>query len=155
MWSVGVPRPSLAPASPDGPALPAPVSLPYRWEQSRRRDDRNLPNAGVGGRGPTGARREPPGARGRPSGLGRGSTFGAWALPGDDAVAEPATQVTRGITIDAPAAAVWRWLVQIGADRGGFYSYDRLENLFGLGIHSADEIVPEVVAAYHAANRER
>ncbi|MCL4292379.1 MAG: hypothetical protein KJ056_05045 [Acidimicrobiia bacterium] len=63
--------------------------------------------------------------------------------------------MTRGITIDAPAAAVWRWLVQIGADRGGFYSYDRLENLFGLGIHSADEIVPEVVAAYHAANRER
>jgi hypothetical protein len=64
-------------------------------------------------------------------------------LPGDDHVEAPATQVTRAIGIDAPAEAVWPWLVQIGADRGGFYSYDRLEDLFGLGIHSADEIVPE------------
>lgn len=38
---------------------------------------------------------------------------------------------------------MWPWVVQLGADRGGFYSYDRLEDLFGLGIHSADEIVPE------------
>lgn len=62
-------------------------------------------------------------------------------LPGDDVIAEPATQVTRAISIDAPPEAVWPWLVQMGADRGGFYSYDRLENLFGLGIHSANEIV--------------
>lgn len=63
-------------------------------------------------------------------------------LPGDDLVAEPASQVTRAITIDAPPDAVWPWLVQLGADRGGFYSYDWLEDLFGLGIHSADDIVP-------------
>jgi len=62
-------------------------------------------------------------------------------LPGDDLVAEPAVQVTRAITIDARPEEVWPWIVQLGADRGGFYTYDRLENLFGLGIHSADEIV--------------
>jgi hypothetical protein len=64
-------------------------------------------------------------------------------LPGDGFTAEPAARVTRAITIDAPPQDVWPWVVQIGADRGGFYSYDALENLFGLDIHSADEVVPE------------
>ncbi len=64
-------------------------------------------------------------------------------LPGDELVAEPATQVTRAITIRAPRDVVWRWVVQLGADRGGFYSYDWLENLFRLGIHNADRVVPE------------
>ena len=36
---------------------------------------------------------------------------------------------------------MWPWIVQLGADRGGFYTYERLENLFGLDIHSADDIV--------------
>lgn len=65
------------------------------------------------------------------------------ALPGDEVTAEPASQVTRAITIDAPPHDVWPWILQIGADRGGFYSYDWLENLFALDIHSADGIVPE------------
>ncbi len=64
-------------------------------------------------------------------------------LPGDELVAEPADQSTRAVTIQAPREVVWRWVVQLGADRGGFYSYDWLEDLFGLGIHSADSIVPE------------
>ncbi|MCU0260131.1 MAG: hypothetical protein MUE78_03845 [Ilumatobacteraceae bacterium] len=64
-------------------------------------------------------------------------------LPGDELLAEPASQITRAITIAAPPERVWPWIVQLGADRGGFYSYDWLENLFGLGIHSADRIVPE------------
>lgn len=64
-------------------------------------------------------------------------------LPGDDLVAEPASQGTRAITIEAPPEQVWPWVIQLGADRGGFYSYDWLENAFGLGIHSADAIVPE------------
>jgi hypothetical protein len=64
-------------------------------------------------------------------------------LPGDDVVSEPAGQITRAITIDAAPEDVWPWLMQIGADRGGFYSYDALENLFGLQVHSADEVVPE------------
>lgn len=64
-------------------------------------------------------------------------------LPGDDLVAEPASQVTRAITIDAEPGDVWPWIVQLGADRGGFYSYDWLENLFGLQVHSADRIVDD------------
>jgi len=65
------------------------------------------------------------------------------ALAGDDHVAEPATQSTLAVEIDAPVEDVWPWIVQLGADRGGFYSYDWLENLFGLGIHSASRVVPE------------
>jgi hypothetical protein len=52
-------------------------------------------------------------------------------------------QSTRAVTIKAPAAGVWPWLVQLGAGRGGMYSYDWLENAAGLGIHSADRILPE------------
>ncbi len=65
----------------------------------------------------------------------------ALPLPGDELVQEPASQVTRAVTIDASREEVWPWIVQMGADRGGFYTYDLLENLFGLGIHSSDEIV--------------
>ena len=50
---------------------------------------------------------------------------------------------TRAVTVDAPAEEVWRWLVQIGQDRGGFYSYDWLENLAGCHIHSASEVHKE------------
>jgi hypothetical protein len=67
----------------------------------------------------------------------------AAALPGDELVPEPAEQNTRGITIAATPAQVWPWLVQIGADRAGFYSYDWLENLAGLRIHSAHGIVDD------------
>jgi hypothetical protein len=64
-------------------------------------------------------------------------------MPGDELVAEPAEVVTRAVTINAPAQDAWRWLVQIGQNRGGMYSYDWLENLFGLRIHSAREIRQE------------
>ena len=65
------------------------------------------------------------------------------SLPGDDLVANPMYVTTRAITVRAPAAAVWPWLVQLGQNRGGFYTYHALENAFGLNIHSADEIKPE------------
>jgi hypothetical protein len=64
-------------------------------------------------------------------------------LPGDDLVANPLYVTTRAITVDAPAAAVWPWLVQLGQNRGGFYTYDLLENLMGLDVHSAASIRPE------------
>jgi hypothetical protein len=51
-------------------------------------------------------------------------------------------RVDNAITIDAPADSVWPWIAQIGQDRGGFYSYDRLERLFGVRIRNADSIVP-------------
>jgi hypothetical protein len=64
-------------------------------------------------------------------------------LPGDDLVANPLYVTTRAITVHAPAAAVWPWLVQLGQNRGGFYTYDALENLMGLDMHSANAIHPE------------
>ncbi len=65
-------------------------------------------------------------------------------LPGDELLPSAQTESTRAITIHAPPAQVWAWLVQIGQGRGGFYSYDWLENLFGLDIHTVDAIVPEL-----------
>jgi hypothetical protein len=64
-------------------------------------------------------------------------------LPGDDLIAEPGLTATRGITVRAPAGRVWPWIVQLGQGRGGFYSYDFLENLAGCDIHSADRVVPD------------
>jgi hypothetical protein len=63
--------------------------------------------------------------------------------PGDELIKRPRYETTRSVTIRAPAADVWPWLVQIGQSRGGFYSYDWLENLIGLDIHSADRVLPE------------
>ena len=65
------------------------------------------------------------------------------ALPGDDLIASPDLTATRAITIRASADQVWPWIAQLGQGRGGFYSYDFLENLVGCDIHSADRIVPE------------
>jgi hypothetical protein len=65
------------------------------------------------------------------------------SLPGDELLEDPAVVSTRAITIDAPPSAVWPWLVQMGSGRGGAYTYDWIENLFGLGMHSAERIHPE------------
>ena len=65
-------------------------------------------------------------------------------LAGDELIPEPKLSHTRAISIDAPPARVWRWLVQIGQGRGGLYSYDALENLIGCRIDSAERIVPEL-----------
>jgi hypothetical protein len=65
------------------------------------------------------------------------------ALPGDDLLAEPDLVTTRAVGIDVPPSAIWPWLVQMGPGRGGAYTYDWIENLFGLGMHSADEILPQ------------
>lgn len=66
------------------------------------------------------------------------------SLPGDDLVPHPALASTRALTVRAPAGEVWRWLVQLGQDRGGFYSYAFLENLAAADIHNVDRIVPEM-----------
>jgi hypothetical protein len=76
-------------------------------------------------------------------------TWGATAdeasavLPGDELLADADIVSTRAVPIDAPPDAVWPWLVQMGPGRGGVYTYDWIENLFGLGIHSVDRILPE------------
>jgi hypothetical protein len=67
----------------------------------------------------------------------------AASLRGDELIQDASLRATRAITIHAPADRVWPWIVQLGQERGGFYSYDRLENLVGCDIHSADSIVAE------------
>ena len=64
-------------------------------------------------------------------------------LPGDELMTDPDIVATRAVWIDAPASSIWPWLVQMGPGRGGAYTYDWIENLFGLGMHSADEILPQ------------
>ena len=77
-------------------------------------------------------------------------TWGATAaeaaarLPGDELLEEADGVSTRAITIDAPAEAVWPWLAQMGpSPRGGAYTYDWIENLLGLDMHSVDRVLPE------------
>ncbi len=60
-------------------------------------------------------------------------------LPGDLA----GVRWTRAITIDAAPDKIWPWLVQWGQGRGGWYSYDWLENLLGFDIHTAGSILPQ------------
>ena len=81
--------------------------------------------------------------------LGRtyGSTAAerAMAMPGDEVVPEPHYNITHAITIDAPPAAIWPWLIQVGWHRAGWYTarwVDRL--LFPANDPSADRIIPEL-----------
>ncbi len=62
------------------------------------------------------------------------------AMPGDGLVPEPMFTVTHAITIDAPPERVWPWLSQMGSSRGGWYSYDRIDNG---GRPSADRVLDE------------
>jgi hypothetical protein len=75
-----------------------------------------------------------------------GATEGEAAarLPGDDLLEDATMVSTRAITIDAPASAVWPWIVQMGVGRGGAYTYDWIERLLGLDMQSADRVIPEL-----------
>jgi hypothetical protein len=65
-------------------------------------------------------------------------------MGGDAIIAAPTHVQTQAVTVDAPPDAIWPWLVQIGHRRGGLYSYDWLDRLFGyLDRPSADRILPE------------
>jgi hypothetical protein len=65
-------------------------------------------------------------------------------LPGDELLEHADGVSTRAIDIDAPPAAVWPWLAQMGpAPRGGAYTYDWIENLLGLHMHSTDDVLAE------------
>ena len=66
----------------------------------------------------------------------------AAAMPGDSLVAGGRSW-TRSITIDAPPERVWPWLVQIGVDKAGFYTFDWAERLAGDPVHKADRIHAE------------
>jgi hypothetical protein len=64
----------------------------------------------------------------------------AWL--GDELVPHPRGGFTHAITIHAPVSQVYPWVAQIGQDKGGFYSYEFLENLIGCNIHNADRLLP-------------
>jgi hypothetical protein len=67
----------------------------------------------------------------------------ATTLPGDQVVPVARYRIDHGITINAPVTDVWPWVIQIGQDRGGFYSYSTLENAAGARLTNAEQIVPE------------
>ena len=64
-------------------------------------------------------------------------------LPGDELVPNPKWSYTLGVAVDAPPEAVWPWIAQIGQGRGGFYTYQTLENMVGCRIVNTTEILPE------------
>jgi hypothetical protein len=68
----------------------------------------------------------------------------AAVFPGDELVPHARINATHAVHIDASPARVWPWVVQIGQGRGGFYSYDWIENVMGLDIHTTDRIQPEL-----------
>jgi len=65
------------------------------------------------------------------------------SLPGDEFVPQPKWSYTLGIAVDASPEAVWPWIVQIGQGRGGFYTYQTLENMVGCRIANTTEILPD------------
>ena len=65
-------------------------------------------------------------------------------MVGDSLLVDPTYSGTTAVTVNAPPEDIWPWLVQIGYQRGGLYSYDWLDRLFGyLDRPSATRILPE------------
>ena len=71
---------------------------------------------------------------------GATSTEVAFVLPGDGIVKKPDFHATRSISISAAAEEIWKWIVQIGSKRAGWYSIDWIDNA---NIPSSLEILPE------------
>ena len=64
-------------------------------------------------------------------------------LPGDELVANPMIVTTKAVTVQATPAQIWPWLVQLGVDRGGMYSYLWVENwLLRLNVSNSDTLNP-------------
>ncbi len=88
----------------------------------------------------------------RPWQLRRGATDAEVerTLPGDGLVPHAKHGYTQAITIHAPTAEVWPWILQIGYRRGGWYSHDGLHRLLGVAGsvddegRSAERIIPEL-----------
>ena len=65
-------------------------------------------------------------------------------MAGDSLLVDPTYSGTMAVTVSAPPEDIWPWLVQIGYQRGGLYSYDWLDRLFGyLDRPSATHILSE------------
>lgn len=75
--------------------------------------------------------------------LGASEDEARMVLPGDELLPHADVQNDRACTIQAPPAAVWPWIAQLGQDKAGFYSFEVLENLAGCQITGATSIHPE------------
>jgi hypothetical protein len=65
-------------------------------------------------------------------------------MTGDTVITDPTHTATHAVVVDAPPDAIWPWLAQMGYKRGGLYSYDWLDRLFGfLDQPSANRVLPE------------
>jgi hypothetical protein len=118
-------------------------NLARRAEGRLRRDDWRDVVRGVAGAARIAAGFATPFRRTRRGRWGLDEATAARSLPGDDLIAAPRWTWTHGVEIEAPASAVWPWVAQIGADRGGFYSYQWLENLAGCALRNAETVHPE------------
>jgi hypothetical protein len=67
----------------------------------------------------------------------------ARSLPGDDLIPDANWGYTHAVSIAAPPEQSWPWIAQIGQGRGGFYTFEGLENLVGCRITNADTILPD------------
>jgi hypothetical protein len=65
------------------------------------------------------------------------------ALPGDEFVPDAAAQHVTAVTIQAGPEVIYPWLLQLGAERGGFYSFTAIEGLIACPLVNADSIHPE------------
>ena len=114
--------------------------LAARIEHRLAHDDTRDVAEGVGGAAVMMAAFLTPFMREGRSHWGLSEEIAARALPGDDFVPAPRWSWTHGIEIDAAPGEVWPWIAQLGADRGGFYSYQWLENVAGCDLQNAESI---------------
>ncbi|CAN5923923.1 hypothetical protein BH11MYX4_BH11MYX4_32900 [soil metagenome] len=114
--------------------------LAERVENTLPRDDWRDVLSGIGGAAIMAAALLTPFQRAERSHWGLDPEVASRSYPGDDLVEAPRWGWTHGIEIDAPAEEVWPWIAQLGADRGGFYSYQWLENVVGCELRNAETI---------------
>jgi hypothetical protein len=117
--------------------------LAQRVEGQLPRDDLHDVRAGLGGGALIIAAFLSPFLRRTRSHWGLSRELAERSYPGDELVPLPRTSFTHGVEIEAPADRAWQWVAQIGADRGGFYSYQWLENLVGCEVQNAEIVHPE------------
>ena len=78
--------------------------------------------------------------------------FGNWGAttlectrlwPGDVLTPSAIKTFTRAIDVDASAEIVWSWVVQLGLERAGFYSYELLERMVGIPVKNVEVLLPD------------
>jgi hypothetical protein len=117
--------------------------LARRAEGRLRRDDWRDVAEGIGGAARIAFALLTPWRRDSRGHWGGDATAATRRLPGDELVDAPLWCWTHSVDVDAPAEAVWPWVAQIGANRGGFYSYQWLENLVGCRVRNAETVHPD------------